>query len=145
MLDHVTILHVLVVLEHSISVYINAAHLAFSQSFQSPSIILLNIHKDCQSRKFGANYCSVTYRPVHAAYCAWLKCMFLFKELTPRLVGEAFYNGEFENELKRVGTIDWRIFKDSDRESYMAMIEEMRRWSTFIPTKCVQRNANRKI
>ena len=60
MLDHVTILHVLVVLEHSIAVYINAAHLAFSQSFKSPSIILLNIHKDCKSRKFGANYCSAT-------------------------------------------------------------------------------------
>ena len=60
MLDHVPILHVLIVLEHSIAVYINIAHLTFSQSFQSPSIILLNIHKDCKSRKLGANYCSVT-------------------------------------------------------------------------------------
>ena len=63
MLDHVPILHVLVVLEHSIAAYINVAHLAFSQSFQSPSIILLNIHKDHKSRKFGANYCSATPIP----------------------------------------------------------------------------------
>ena len=59
--------------------------------------------------------------------------MFLFKELTPRIVGEAFYNGEFENELKRIGRIDWR-----DRESYMAMIEEMRRQSIYPHQMCTQ-------
>ena len=64
--------------------------------------------------------------------------MFLSKELTPRIVGEAFYNGEFESELRRIGRIDWRIFKDSDRESYKAMIEEMRRQSIYPHQMCTQ-------
>ena len=33
-----------------------------------------------------------------------------FSELSPTLVGEAFYNGEVENELRRINRIDY-LFK----------------------------------
>ena len=57
--------------------------------------------------------------------------MIFVTELTPHIVGEAFYNGEMESELRRIGRIEYRMFKDSDRESCMEMIEEVRRQSIY--------------
>ena len=34
-------------------------------------------------------------------------------ELSPRIVGEAFYNGETENEVRRIDRIDYRFLRDS--------------------------------
>ena len=55
----------------------------------------------------------------------------LYTELTPRTVGEAFYNGELEDELHTIGKIDYRFKMDSDREVCMQMIEEDRRETTY--------------
>ena len=51
-------------------------------------------------------------------------------------MGEAFYNGEMENELRRIGKIEYRMFKDSDRESCMEMIEEVRHRSIYPHNAC---------
>ena len=40
---------------------------------------------------------------------AWLP------EMTPQLVADAFYNGELEAELRRVGMIDYRFKVDADK------------------------------
>ena len=52
-------------------------------------------------------------------------------ELTPRTVGEAFYNGELEDELRTIGKVDYRFKCDSDREVCMEMVEEHRRETTY--------------
>ena len=40
-------------------------------------------------------------------------------EVTPKLVGEAFYNGEVESELRRIHRIDYCFKKDEDRDNYV--------------------------
>ena len=57
-------------------------------------------------------------------------------ELSPHIVGEAFYNAEVENELRRIGKISYRMYKDSDRELCMDMIEEERRERIYLHTTC---------
>lgn len=52
-------------------------------------------------------------------------------ELTPRIIGEMFYNGELENELRRLGRLDYRFKLDSDREVCMHMIDELRRVNNY--------------
>lgn len=52
-------------------------------------------------------------------------------ELSPRIVGEAFYNGEMESELRRIDKIEYKFHKDSDREKCMDMIENARRQSIY--------------
>lgn len=37
-------------------------------------------------------------------------------ELTPHTVGEAFYNGELEDELRAIGKVDYRFKCDQDPE-----------------------------
>ena len=57
-----------------------------------------------------------------------MMCIFIYhfiQELTPRIVGEAFYNGELENELRRIGRIDYLFKRDSDRERCMEVVEEV--------------------
>lgn len=54
-----------------------------------------------------------------------------YAELSPRIVGEAFYNGEMESELRRIDKVDYRFKKDSDREECMQMIEQARRESVY--------------
>ena len=51
-------------------------------------------------------------------------------------MGEAFYNAEVENELRRIDKIDYRMYKDSDRELCMEMIEEVRRERIYPHTTC---------
>ena len=60
-----------------------------------------------------------------------LKKIPLFIELSPRIVSEAFYNGELENELRRINMVDYRFKKDSDREECMGIIEEIRRGKLY--------------
>ena len=52
-------------------------------------------------------------------------------EFTPRIIADAFYNGEVEAELRCLDRIDYLFKKDSDREDCMEMIESMRRMSTY--------------
>ena len=55
----------------------------------------------------------------------------VYTELSPHTVGEAFYNGEVESELRRIEKVDYRFYKYSDREQCMEMIEEIRRQSIY--------------
>ena len=48
-------------------------------------------------------------------------------ELTPHIAAEAFYTGELEAELRRIGYVDYYFKYDSDREKCMEMIESKRR------------------
>ena len=57
-------------------------------------------------------------------------------ELTPSIVAELFYNGEIEDELHRVGLIDYRFKMDSDREVCMDFLETKRRESIYPHAIC---------
>ena len=46
-------------------------------------------------------------------------------------MAEAFYNGELENELRRIKLVEYRM-NDSDRESCMEEIEQIRPVRTSI-------------
>ena len=56
--------------------------------------------------------------------------MIIKTELSARTVAEAFYNGELENELRRIKLVEYRM-KDSDRESCMEEIERIRRENIY--------------
>ena len=66
-----------------------------------------------------------------STFTVHLKKIPLFIELSPRIVSEAFYNGELENELRRINMVDYRFKKDSDREECMGIIEEIRRGKLY--------------
>ena len=51
--------------------------------------------------------------------------------MSPRIVSEAFYNGEVESELRRIQMVDYRFKMDSDREMCMGVIEEIRRKTLY--------------
>ena len=63
-------------------------------------------------------------------------------ELTPRLVSEAFYNGEVEAELRTLASemklpIEESVFHtDSDRELVMEKIECIRSTSIYVHNQC---------
>ena len=50
----------------------------------------------------------------------------IINNISARTVAEAFYNGELENELRRIKLVEYQM-KDSDRESCMEEIERIRR------------------
>lgn len=52
-------------------------------------------------------------------------------ELNPHIVGEAFYNGELEAELRRIEKLDYKFKVDSDREQCMEVVEEHRRETIY--------------
>ena len=64
----------------------------------------------------------------------------LLVELTPKIVAEAFYNGEVESELRRIKRIEYVFRNDSDREVCMEMIEEARRQNIYPhpPSECTE-------
>ena len=64
-------------------------------------------------------------------------------ELSPTLVGESFYNGEVESELRRISRTDYCFKKDSDRDECMKMIEMERRCNNYLLT--VQRTAKGEV
>ena len=51
--------------------------------------------------------------------------------LPPKLVGEAFYNGEVESELRRIKRMDYCFKQYSDGDACMVMIETVRRCSSY--------------
>ena len=56
--------------------------------------------------------------------------------MTPQLVADAFYNGELEAELRRVGMIDYRFKVDADREKCMDVLEEIRSQTLYPHSVC---------
>ena len=52
-------------------------------------------------------------------------------ELSGQTVAEAFYNGELEAELRRIGQVEYRFRMDSDREECMTMVEKERRMNIY--------------
>ena len=52
-------------------------------------------------------------------------------ELTPKVVASAFWRGEVENELRRIGMMDFKFKMDSDYEKCMTVIDELRRESIY--------------
>lgn len=64
----------------------------------------------------------------------------LLTELSPKIVAEAFYNGEVENELRRISCTEFVFRNDSDRELCMEMIEKLRRQNIYphLPSDCTQ-------
>ena len=62
-----------------------------------------------------------------------MKCYLIFHvELSPKVVASAFWRGEVENELRRIGMVDYKFNLDSDYEKCMADIDEMRREHTLL-------------
>ena len=59
--------------------------------------------------------------------CVYFTLSIYSIQLNGHAVGGAFYNGELENELKRINRIDNRFFLNSDRENCMEMVEKTRR------------------
>ena len=59
----------------------------------------------------------------------------LYKELSPT---KAFWTGEVEAELRRLGREDFRFKRDSDIEACMMMIEEVRRQGVYVHPECFQ-------
>lgn len=57
---------------------------------------------------------------------------FVYVELSGHTVAEAFYNGELESELRRIGKLDYRLKRDSDRDSCMEMVEKIRCQSIYV-------------
>ena len=66
------------------------------------------------------------------------------QELTPRIVGEAFYNGELENELRRIGRIDYLFKRDSDRGAWR-LLKSVVQVCTHIRMWIVQMIARREV
>ena len=46
-------------------------------------------------------------------------------------MAKAFYVGELESELRRIGKIDYRFHLDGDLEKCMEMVESVRRESLY--------------
>ena len=57
-------------------------------------------------------------------------------EMSPESAAEAFYNGEIEQELQRIGLEGYRFKKNSDQEACFEKIEEVRRTSVYKHTHC---------
>ena len=58
--------------------------------------------------------------------------------MTSKFAADAFYNGELEAELRRIGKHDLPFLKDSDRENHMEVVESIRRESLYLhpPSEC---------
>ena len=46
--------------------------------------------------------------------------------MTAKNAAEAFYNGELEAELRRLGKENTPFFSDRDRENHMELVESLR-------------------
>ncbi len=72
-------------------------------------------------------------------------------EVTPKIVAEAFYKGELENELRRINCIEYVFRNDSDREVCMDMIENVRRQNIYphpaseCTTECKSRGKRKRF
>ena len=54
--------------------------------------------------------------------------------MTSKNAADAFYTGELESELRRIGKEDVVFKTDKDREAHMEMVESYRRENIIIPT-----------
>ena len=59
------------------------------------------------------------------------ECVFSVMELSSWIVAKAFYVGELESELRRIGKIDYRFPLDSDLEKCMEKVESVCRESLY--------------
>ena len=55
------------------------------------------------------------------------ECVLSAIDLSSRIVAKAFYVGELESELQRIGKIDYHFHLDSDLEKCMEMVESVHR------------------
>ncbi len=53
-------------------------------------------------------------------------------EMSPEVCANSFYNGELENELRRMNKTSYRFRADCDREECMKMVEMHRRDNVYI-------------
>ena len=60
------------------------------------------------------------------------------QELSPKIVAKAFWKGEVEAELRRLGREDYRFRRDNDLEACMVMIEEICRQGVYEHPQCYQ-------
>ena len=73
---------------------------------------------------------------VSASLCIVIIFTIFFSEMSPEFAAEAFYNGEIEQELQRIGLDGYRFKKNSDREACFEKIKEVRRTSVYMHTHC---------
>ena len=59
------------------------------------------------------------------------KCILHIIELSAKVVARAFWIGEVENELRRIGKLDFCFKHDEDLDECMQMIEEERRCTVY--------------
>ena len=56
----------------------------------------------------------------------YIKCIYmtiiLHRGVSHHAVGEAFYTGELEHEIREVSLVDFRFKKDSDREKFRNLL-----------------------
>ena len=88
---------------------------------------LTMMHFHLQRVKVMANYIALSYKD---------NILNNGLELSPKLVGEAFYNGEVESELRRIKRLDYCFKQDSDRDICMGMIETIRRCNIYPHEEC---------
>ena len=74
--------------------------------------------------------------------CCWCIIIIIIynAELTPKVVASAFWRGEVENELRRIGMADFKFWLDADYDKCMAVIDESRRDSIYPhpPSDCTE-------
>ena len=58
--------------------------------------------------------------------------------MTAKNAAEAFYNGELEAELRRLGKENTPFFSDRDRENHMELVESLRKETIYPhpPSEC---------
>ena len=56
--------------------------------------------------------------------------------MTPKNTADAFYNGELEAELRRIGKGDVTFKADQDREKHMELVESLRREALYPHPAC---------
>ncbi len=52
-------------------------------------------------------------------------------EMSPKVAAAAFWRGEVENELRRIGMIEFKFKMDGDYDKCMEAIDELRRVSIY--------------
>lgn len=67
--------------------------------------------------------------------------IYIYAELHPHIVADAFYNGEIENEIRQLASEGWQVTdfsfrSDSDRERIMEEIENIRCQRIYPHNEC---------
>ena len=64
-------------------------------------------------------------------YAVTLYILDHFIELSAKVVAKAFWMGEVEGELRRIGKLEFCFKRDEDLDKCMQVIEEERRYSVY--------------